>query len=193
MKTCTKCLEAKEITEFSKNYNCSDGLQKYCKKCIAENGSRWRKANADRHRSNTASWQKANPEKHRKNVELWQKANPDRGRELRKRWVENNRAWCNEKSAIWQKENSDKVNVMQARRRAAKLRAIPSWANPAAIRVFYETARDRTKTTGIEHHVDHIVPLQGKTVCGLHAENNLSVITGIENSKKQNLFWPDMP
>jgi len=81
----------------------------------------------------------------------------------------------------------------RARRRAAKLRAIPGWADLKAIRAIYEECRYITNLTGEEYHVDHIVPLQSKIVCGLHWERNLRIIPGPENCSKSNLHWPDMP
>lgn len=75
-----------------------------------------------------------------------------------------------------------------AKRRAARLRRTPPWADQKAIRAIYERARRLTVESGVEHHVDHIIPLQGERVSGLHVENNLQVLTGSENSRKRNLF-----
>jgi hypothetical protein len=57
----------------------------------------------------------------------------------------------------------------------------------------YHLARIRTKSTGVIHHVDHIVPLRSKLVCGLHVPENLQVIEGKLNLRKNNKWWPDMP
>lgn len=80
-----------------------------------------------------------------------------------------------------------------ARRRAAKLKATPAWADHAAIAGFYQTADALGMWTGEWHHVDHRVPLQSTQVCGLHVAANLRVISATENHSKGNRYWPDMP
>ncbi|CAB3742457.1 hypothetical protein LMG22037_06604 [Paraburkholderia phenoliruptrix] len=89
-------------------------------------------------------------------------------------------------------------------RQAAELRATPPWADPKKIAAIYDEAARLTKETGVPHHVDHIVPLQGpiatygpftgmRIVFGLHWEENLRVIPARENVVKGNRYWPDMP
>lgn len=75
------------------------------------------------------------------------------------------------------------------RRKAAIIRATPDWADADAIALVYRAAA----AMGAQYHVDHIVPLRSKIVCGLHVESNLRVIPGRENTSKGNRSWPDMP
>ena len=79
------------------------------------------------------------------------------------------------------------------RRKRAKDRATPAWANYEKVCAFYEEAQAISKEAGVQHHVDHIVPLTSNLVCGLHNEFNLQVIPGIQNLRKHNRHWPDMP
>jgi len=75
-------------------------------------------------------------------------------------------------------------NVRRRRHRAAT----PPWANKFFIKEIYELAQMRTSSTGIKWHVDHVIPLHGKRVCGLHIEDNLRVITAAQNLKKHNHY-----
>ena len=90
--------------------------------------------------------------------------------------------------------NSGKVNAVAAKRRSAKLQRTPNWLTVDdyhAIRTLYETAAALTKSTGIKHHVDHVIPLQGRTVSGFHCPTNLQILTQSENCSKHNKFTGD--
>lgn len=80
-----------------------------------------------------------------------------------------------------------------AARRGAIRQATPRWANISAIEALYAQARSRTKESGTQYVVDHVVPLQSPIVSGLHCESNLMVITAMENGRKHNREWPDAP
>ena len=84
-----------------------------------------------------------------------------------------------EKLILWRTNSLAGKLANNAKRRAAKLQRTPSWANIKAIRQFYIDCPEGMT-------VDHIVPLQGKTICGLHVENNLQYLTKSENSSKGN-------
>lgn len=63
---------------------------------------------------------------------------------------------------------------------------MPNWADRDAIKAIYRKCAEITKATGIDHEVDHIVPLRGKNVCGLHIHQNLQILTREENARKSN-------
>jgi hypothetical protein len=74
--------------------------------------------------------------------------------------------------------------------RARKLNATVSWSDKTKVNTIFAQAQRKTNQTGKAHAVDHIVPLQGKAVCGLHVEGNLRVILASTNQKKHNQFTP---
>ncbi|MBU9378733.1 HNH endonuclease signature motif containing protein [Burkholderia gladioli] len=82
------------------------------------------------------------------------------------------------------------------RRRARERRATPRWLSPVQrelIAVIYTYAETLTRGTGELHVVDHIVPLDGKLVCGLHVPWNLRATHWLENARKGWHTWPGMP
>lgn len=66
--------------------------------------------------------------------------------------------------------------------------ATPPWADLAAIRALYKQAKELTRRTGVLHSVDHVLPLKGENVCGLHVHTNMQILTHRENMSKGNKF-----
>lgn len=79
------------------------------------------------------------------------------------------------------RNNRGIFNARIARRRAAELQRTPAWADREAIRIFYESCP-------VGYHVDHIIPLRGRTVSGLHVLENLQYLPATENLSKGNSF-----
>jgi predicted RNA-binding protein YlxR (DUF448 family) len=95
----------------------------------------------------------------------------------------------NERTSNWKKNNKHKVNAICSKRKAAKLQRTPKWLiedDFFLIEEAYSLAVLRTKMTGIEWQVDHVIPMQGKTVSGLHCPTNLQVIPSKVNISKNN-------
>ena len=94
----------------------------------------------------------------------------------------------------WKKENVGAVRAGTIKRRLSKINRTPNWLTTDdhwLIKEIYDLAALRTKLTKIKWHVDHIVPLQGINVSGLHTPWNLQILTAKENIKKRNIFDSD--
>jgi hypothetical protein len=119
----------------------------------------------------------------------WQKDNIERKREINTNWREKNREQHNATNCNWNKNNKPVKAALQAKRKTAQLQRTPAWDPDAHLIIAkYQLAAMFSKASGIEHHVDHIIPLQGKKVSGLHTFANLRVIPGSDNVKKSNKF-----
>ena len=106
----------------------------------------------------------------------------------KKTWYEIHKAERALKDAIWSKNNLDKKRAYRAKRRAAINNRTPKWVDIKSIQDIYKKAHIMSLENGIQYEVDHIIPLQGETVSGLHTLDNLQIIPMVDNRKKAYKF-----
>lgn len=92
----------------------------------------------------------------------------------------------------WRQRNKPKLTAFAAKNRGLRRKCTPKWADLKAMELVYVECAKVKKESGVMHHVDHIVPLINKDVCGLHVPWNLRVVTGKENWSKNNKFIEEM-
>jgi hypothetical protein len=166
-----------------------------CVQCAKETCQRNRKKSPEK----VKAWNKNQYERLRQNKEF-----VDKKRELDRQYQKQNqektyvktRAWLAEHpekaktyAAKHRKNNPGAKNADTAKRRAVKIFCTPKWLNEDhiwAIKEAYLLAALRTKLFGFSWHVDHIIPLRGKHVSGLHVPWNLQVIPAVDNIRKGN-------
>jgi len=160
LKECFKCKEEKHLIDFYKKKASKDGHNSWCKTC-----------------------QKIY-------IRKYYVENKDHINNCNALWAENNREKSNSIKIKWSKGNRGMVNSAAARRRAKVRKAIPSWLNDlqkSQIDVIYNKCTSY-RAMGFDMHVDHIIPLQGKYVSGLHVPWNLQIVTAEYNLKKGNKY-----
>ena len=154
--------------------------------------------NVDVYKAKAESWRVGNPERYAETKAAYhadeknQIATRARAVEWRKKNPERKRA----ADAKFAAENPALVRSYKAARRARVLQATPSWLTPEhweQIRAVYALAADLQKRTGVRFDVDHIVPLRGKTVCGLHVPWNLRAIPRDINNRRSRIWFDECP
>lgn len=166
MKTCRKGLHQYEPS----------GNNPECPECKRTRQTAWAKNNPEKNKAYGYKWRKNNPDKAKANNANWQKANPDK---------------INARNRAWVKANPGKRNARSALYRAMKIQATPSWLTEQQIkeiRSFYILAKELQWLSSNPLEVDHIVPLQGDNVCGLHVPWNLQILDRPLNISKSNHF-----
>lgn len=132
-------------------------------------------------KNNFKVWWEDNKEYHRASVREDYNSNKEKRLAQMKEYVSNNKERVREYKKQWRLRNKGRGNASQAKRKAARLQQTPKWADLKAIRDFYNNCPDG-------YHVDHIIPLQGKNVRGLHVLENLQYLPAVENKRKSNKF-----
>lgn len=185
-KRCPRCGEVKIVSEFDKNKARHDGLASICKICKTEDRK---------------NYIKKNPTKYKQKRREQYLKHKDSEADSNKKYRRNNAIKFKVYSVNYKNRHPDRVKASQEKYRknnlskfaakSAKRRAVQknsTFEVDSKINRVYAVARMLTKLTGKEYQVDHIVPLKGVNVCGLHAYNNLCVIPAKDNLKKGNKF-----
>lgn len=171
---CRKCGIEKTFYDFRQDLSRSSGYQTYCKDCLN------RKARIQ---------YKEDPSKLERQ-QVYRQQKPDIYRQAALKYYHSNKDLCKKRHKAWRDDNVAELNAKAKAYKLRKKGSIPPWANLDEIKKIYKYARDWTILTGIPQSVDHIIPLKGETVCGLHVETNLRIIPWVENVSKKNKFDP---
>lgn len=174
MKHCPKCNQEKPFEAFYASSTHKSGYASWCKQCESERCKVKNAANREQRLAKAKEWRDANKAKQDALVKDWRKRNSERIAQTYRNWAT---------------LNKDKVNAKWMKREASKKNRTPTWLTNDdhwLIQEVYDIAAKRSKAVGIKFHVDHIVPLQGKTVSGLHVPWNLQVIPAKLNQQKLN-------
>jgi len=173
MRTCKKCLQNKEMNAFKKH---THGYRHVCKPC-----------------QYLSDMQKPGA-KELKNARTRAYRASEKGKATEQMYAQSDAGKQSRKVAIKKYEQSTGKSKKIARtvfRRLSKIQRTPAWLTDIdfeRINNEYRVAALLTKVTGSSWHVDHIVPLQGKMVSGLHVPSNLRVLPATENIRKSNSF-----
>ncbi len=183
-KHCRCCLQDVALEDFYKNRAAKDGLTNKCKRCSKEYSSQYKDQNKELVEAYRKTYIESYLEKTKEKRLAWQKA-------YREAHLEDRKAYDREYHRARYKDQREVYAEKSARRRCNKLSATPPWLDEEhkkRLSSLYKACRNVTERSGKVHHVDHIVPLQGENVCGLHVWWNLRIIPAEMNLSKGNRF-----
>lgn len=180
---CIKCKTTKDSSEFPKDASRKSGYKSSCKLCYSLN--RKSRAGNEAAKEYSEKYYKENREK------LSSRYYTRNYREAQLKRYHKNKTEIALKRKIYYQTQKYKVwnSSKEAIRRFKKSSATPKWLNQdqlSHIEYFYWLARDLELSSGQKYHVDHVVPLKHKQVCGLHVPWNLQILPADINISKGN-------
>jgi hypothetical protein len=172
-KVCIRCGVDKVESDFYLDRR-RNRFYSHCKTCHGRSVRVWESAHKEKSDKNKKDWATINKEDIRRRCAEWHVTNRDRRLEYIRTYRRENRGIC---------------NALEAKRRASKLQRTPKWLtedDKYRMKMFYITAKYMEWLHKIKFEVDHIVPLQGVEVSGLHVPWNLQLLTEEEHKWKGN-------
>ncbi len=211
MKTCTQCRITKPFEDFHKDASRKLGVTAYCKECrLTKKKLEW--ANDPDKRARQAAYMKSRVDYYRKLKKIYNQNNrPSINAKKRERYLtdpdykakqaEDKKAYRKANRAAISAKKKEKyltrpltraaVKANNAQYRKTKVSAQPRWLSEEdkqKIKDIYLLAEDVQVVTGERYQVDHIIPLRGKNVCGLHVPWNLQILPADINLAKGNKY-----
>jgi hypothetical protein len=212
-KKCSKCKEHKSLSEFNKDKQKKDGLESSCRACGKLKADKYylenkekilssQKSYRENHREKANEYYKLNKDKINLQKKQYNKSNSDIIRVRRSRYYLENKEIIRERASAYLKTEKGRSTDSAAsmRRKAAKLQAIPKWFtddDQQYIKDLYKSCREfEAILSDIEinqkFHIDHMLPLKSREVCGFHHPHNLQVLSREDNLKKSNRLEEDI-
>ena len=145
----------------------------------------YRTRNREATRQRNREWYAKNKDQVYATTLEWRARNADKLQEYLRRYRQENSEAARRRSREWYARNPEKVYEKSAAERAVRARATPPWVDRKALLAVYTIAK-ALRRAGRDVHVDHIVPINGRHVCGLHVPWNLQIIPASENVRKGN-------
>jgi hypothetical protein len=179
---CCACVSDQKKQKYEKN---KDKILAYMK----IQGAIYRKNNPEKRAENSKKWKQNNQERIRELERKRRAESPEKFNQISRNYYHRNKEKELQRQKSWRSKNKGIVNSFTRQRKAVLLSRVPRWADKEELwlmRQAYELAVLRKKMLGFEWHVDHIYPLQGKLVSGLHIVDNLQVIPAVINLSKGN-------
>lgn len=179
-KECSKCKLFLSLVDFHKNNNRITGAVSACKKCydsyyqenkeqITERNTSYRENNYEKYVGNYEKYYEKNSDKYLENAKRWATENPEKRKEISERYANKTKKQKNARTASY---------------RARKRNAQPYWLTQDQLKEIKNFYINRPNG----YHVDHIVPIGGENVCGLHVPWNFQYLPEYQNESKGNSF-----
>jgi len=189
LKKCIKCKEIQRLSEFPFREDSKDGLRSNCNKCTQHSNIIKYSENKEEIKANSKAYYNENKERLLIKQKILNTKHKQEKPNYHKEYYDLNRKEILSKKSIYIQKNLPKIIAKNVKRYATKKQRTPKWLSEDQIKqmqdIYIECDR-KTKETGIKHHVDHIEPLQGEDISGLHVPWNLQIITAAQNMTKGN-------
>ncbi len=196
-KTCNKCGNTKPVSGFRHTVKAGKPyIRPSCVVCTREHEKQLRAKNKEKKAEANKKWYEANKEYYRNHSAKWRAENRERHNEKARRFyakdLDESRRRSREHARRYREEHpeafKERWRKASPHKRAARLKRTPAWVDRVAVDYVYHAAQVIKDVYGTTWHVDHIIPLQGENVSGLHVANNLQLLSPEANLSKSNKF-----